>query len=385
MPTSEQIAERAIHNYFNKLSANQSMRQMHLYGGGAVAALETKIKKHYGMKFALCLSNATTGLMALAVALELKNVQFITSPYTYGATISGWLMQDNKPVFADIDAQTLTLDCHSTAKAITSKTKAILATDIYGIPHDSAGMRKIADEYGLWYISDSAQSLGATRSGRPAGAFADALVISFTVGKTVFAGEGAAIVTNNEGLYERLLWHTQHPLRQKKELGLSLSNEFGLNARMHPLAALWANSVWKSELKKLAKHQKESYRIIDKLNKTGFTENIPFESEKINPSFFRLTASWKNTENKKDNLIKKLIAYIGPTIIEDPLVKLIYQQPSFLARYKSRLCKNIHCPQAERQAQVRFCIIKDITVHSKEVFCCLERNDEEKDARFRQL
>jgi len=360
MPTSEKIAALAIEKYLNELPANDSLRQIHLCGGGAVVALENKIKRFYGMKYALCVSNATTALMALAMALEFKKADFVTSPYTYGATISGWMMQGNRPVFADINAETLALDCHATANAISTKTKAILVTDIYGIPHDSAGMRKTADKYGLWYISDTAQSLGATYFGQPSGSYADALVVSFTVGKTVFAGEGAAIVTNHEVLYDKLLWYTQHPLRQKKELGLSLSNEFGLNARIHPLAAVWANAVWNSELRKLAERQKHCYEIIDKLNKIGLTERISFRPNKINPSFFRLTASWKNSKGKKEALLEELNACIGPMIIEHAPVKLIYQQSSFVAQYKKSIWAKVQCPQAERQVQRRFCLVSDI-------------------------
>lgn len=358
MQRSERIAVRAMTEYFQMLSQNNSMAQMHLLGTGYIAELENKIKRHYGMKYALCLSNATTALMAVALALNLRNSHFVTTPYTYGASISGWMMNGNKPIFADIENETLSLDPQSAAKSISSKTKAILAVDIYGIPHDSAGMREVANEYGIWYIADCAQSMGATRSGRPSGIYADALVTSFTVGKTVFAGEGAAIVTNSAAIYEKLLWFSQHPLRQKRELGLLLNNEFGLNARIHPLAAVWANATWNNEMKKLAKHQRECYQIIELLNEIGLTENIPFTPDNINPSFFRLTACVKNKKDGKDALIKELNSCIDPLMIEDAPITPLYKQPAFIAQYKSNYFKQISCPQAERQAKIRICFIK---------------------------
>lgn len=219
-------------------------------------------------------------------------------------------------------------------------------------------MRKLADEFGLWYIADCAQSLGATRFCEPSGVYADALVISFTVGKTVFAGEGAAIVTNSESIYEKLLWFTQHPLRQKREIGLFLSNEFGLNARIHPLAAIWANAIWNNELKKLAKHQKECYQIIKLLNNIGLTENISFAPLKINPSFFRLTACLKNKKDEKDDLIKELNSCIGQLIIEDAPITTLYNQPAFMAQYRRSRLKKANCPQADKQAKERLCFIK---------------------------
>ncbi len=108
-----------------------------LTGQGAVAELENKIASYYQMKHALCVSNATTGLLGLALALDLKNGEFITSPYTYGATISSWLMLNNSIIFGDIEPQTATLNPEKIKKIVTNKTKAILATDILGNPSDT--------------------------------------------------------------------------------------------------------------------------------------------------------------------------------------------------------------------------------------------------------
>ena len=357
MPISETKSEIAVRDYLRAVATTEAAPKMHLCGGGAVGALEKKLKVHYGMKYALCVSNATTGLLAIAMALELKEADFVTTPYTYGATISGWLLGGSRPIFADIDASTLTLDCDSIRRSLTPKTKAILVSDIYGIPHDTFGLRKVADEYGLWYISDSAQSLGASRDNLPAGALADALVISFTVGKTAFAGEGAAIVTDNASLYQKLVWFTQHPMRQKRELGLALSNEFGLNARIHPLAAVWANASIENSLKKLEDHQKECFRIIDVLNRSGVTERIDFASRRINPTFFRLTASWKSGKTHGSKLLDVLRAHGFRKNIEIPPVSLLYQQPAFLAQYARLLSNNVHCPQAEHQVRSRFCLV----------------------------
>src|SRR5436190_7634341 len=81
--------------------------------------------------------------------------------YTYGASLSGWLLLGNRPVFADIEADTLLLDPGSVRTQITPRTRAILAVDIFGVPSDSAALRRIADEHGLWYVAHAAQSLGA--------------------------------------------------------------------------------------------------------------------------------------------------------------------------------------------------------------------------------
>jgi perosamine synthetase len=146
-----------------------------LVGSGAVAELEAKLRQHHGMRYALCVSSATSGLLAVALALNLRCAEFITTPYTYGASLAGWLILGNRPVFADIDAQTLTLAPEAVPRCTTPRTKAILAVDIFGNPADMHALRRVADEHGLWYVADAAQSLGARRDGLPASSLAEKL------------------------------------------------------------------------------------------------------------------------------------------------------------------------------------------------------------------
>lgn len=352
----EKMVIEAVCDYFVDAGSTQAIQKMHLMGSGAVAELEGKLMQHYGMRHALCVSNATTGLLALALALGFKRAEFVTTPYTYGASVAGWLLLGNRPIFADIDPETLTLDVESVRQAISTKTQVLLAVDIYGIPSDTVALRKLADEYGLWYIADAAQSLGARRDGLPASALADALVVSFTTGKTVFAGEGGAVLTNHTELYHKLVWYTQHPSRQRRELGLHLDNEFATNARIHPLAAVWANAALLPSLRKLKDHQRECFRMIAALNEIGLTEPIAFEREGIEPSFFRLTAAWKDRP-RVSALRRELLNRELRVSIESPTVRLLYRQPAFVAQYGRRL-KRAPCPQAEHQARKRFCLVK---------------------------
>ena len=217
----------------------------HLRGGGAVGELEKRLETYYGMQHALCVSNATLGLLAVQLALGLKGVEILTTPYSWGGTVAGALLLGNRLAFGDIDAVTLTLDPDTVRNAISPHTKAILAVDVDGTPSDSSGLRQVADEYGLWYITDAAESFGATREGHPASYDADALVLSFGPGKPLDVGEGGAILTSSQELYEKLLWHTQHPERQRLELGLHLDNESCLTGRIHPAAVL---GLWGSVL-----------------------------------------------------------------------------------------------------------------------------------------
>jgi dTDP-4-amino-4,6-dideoxygalactose transaminase len=216
-------------------------------------------------------------------------------------------------------------------------------------------LRKLCDELGLWYIADAAQSLGARREDLPASCFADALVVSFTVGKPLFAGEGGAVLTNNVDLYEKVVWFTQHPYRQKRELGLSLYNEFGLNARIHPLAAVWANAVFESSLREVESHRRDCFEIIDALNESGLSAQIHFGENGIEPSFFRLTAAWKGKPCEL-RLLKRIGKKGLDVRLEAAPVQLLYNQPSFIAQFARRLAASPRCPRAEDQARRRLAI-----------------------------
>lgn len=358
MPTSKNRSRRkkklnrAIIDYLKSVALSEATAQSHLFGSGAVAELEKKIAGYYGTEYALCVSNATTGLFAVALALGLKDTEFITSPYTYGGSLASWLMLGCQPVFADIDPLTLTLDAESAREHITKKTKAILAADILGNPSDAKALRKLADEFGLWYVADCAQSFGATREGFPASRLADALVISFTSGKTLFAGEGGAIVTSNRELYEKLLFYSQHPFRQKRELGLGISNEFALNGRIHPLGAIWANAGFETALKRLKSYQNECLKVIDCLNKSGLTESANFKARGILPSFFRLTAALVKGSGEQEILSYLTAQGIGAKTVSVP-VSLIYQNAAFLAQYEKRFLAPKICSVAEHQVKQR--------------------------------
>jgi perosamine synthetase len=329
---------------------------IHLVGSGEVTQLEIKLADHYGMKHALCVSNATTGLMALGLALELRDKEFVTTPFTYGASVAGFLLLGSKPVFADIEKQTLTLSPQSVEERITPKTKMILAVDVFGNPSDCEALRRIADEHGLWLIADCSQSLGARRDGHPSNYLADALVVSFTVGKPLFGGEGGAVVTDNTELFEKLVWMTQHPYRQQKELGLANFNEFALNARIHPVAAIWANSTFESSMELLEGRRASFFKLIETLKSIELTTKIDFARKGIEPTFFRFSAEWQ--KNPSPDLLEHELSERGLcfSVGENP-VELLYRQNAFVAQYPSLARATNPCPEAERQAKRRFCLL----------------------------
>ena len=326
----------------------------HVAGGGDVGALEAHLRAYYGKKYALAVSSATTGLHGLALAIGLGRRDFVTTPYTYGASVAGWLLQGGRPVFADIDAETLTLDPAAAEAAITKRTRALLAVDIYGMPCDDDALRDVADRHGLWYVADASQSFGARRIGRPASSRAHALVVSFTSGKTLDAGEGGAVLTDDGDLYDRLLWWTQHPDRQRAELDLGVWNEFGLNGRMHPAAATLALERWERAFEALRGRQAWAEMVIRALNESEMTRTI-WTAEAVEPAWFRVSASWRGHPAKRDLQEHFGARAIVGDIDEGP-VRVLYAAPAFKAMHGQRSHLRGVCEIAEAEAMSRFVV-----------------------------
>ncbi len=325
----------------------------HLMGVGATAELEAKVAKHYRADYALSVANGTLGLLVLGIALEIQGAAIATTPLTFGGSIAGFLHLRNQIVFVDVD-NTKTLSPKALEKVLSEHAQpsigAFLAVDLCGNPSDSRGLRRVADRYRVRYIADCAQSFGAIRSGRAASSYADAMVISLGNRKTLAAGEGGVIVTNDRTLYEKLLTVTQHPLRQKRELGLNLVTEFGLNARLSPLSAICANALFEDSLRVLTEKQLRYLEVTSILNASGLTTVIkPLPQNAISAYFclpFELR-SGVNIQQVTDLLVSNGIAAdIGPFPAH-----LIYHNPVFQKTYHNQYLIPQPCPNAERAAQ----------------------------------
>lgn len=251
---------KTIDNYIQKALSDNAFACCHWAGNGAVATLEGKLCSLYGAKHALCVDSATNGLLYLILASGLKRSEIMTTSLSFGGTIAGALSMGCTFSFADID-NTLNIDPESVRDLlqVRPKTKAIIAVDYAGNPHQMECINDICKEYGLLHFVDAAQSMGAIYPWANVASHNDAMVVSFGGGKSVFSGgEGGAIITNDTELYERLLSTCQHPHRQERDLGIGRSHEFALNGRMHPIASLLACESFESGLSAI-KEKRETY------------------------------------------------------------------------------------------------------------------------------
>ncbi|MEK7085135.1 MAG: DegT/DnrJ/EryC1/StrS family aminotransferase [Patescibacteria group bacterium] len=197
----------------------RAMRETFWSRGPKIGELEDKLARYVGVRHAVAVNSGTS---ALHLAVEVLGIGegdlVICSPFSYVASANCILFVRARPVFVDIEPETYNIDPALVEKKITQlrknpahkkKLKAILATDIFGVPADWARLRAIAKKYGLFLIEDACEAMGAERKvngvWRKGGSFGDTATFSFVYNKPVSAGEGGALVTNNRKFAE-LAW-----------------------------------------------------------------------------------------------------------------------------------------------------------------------------------
>ena len=180
-------------------------------GGTYVRRLETFAARKFGANFAIAVNSWTSGLICAISSLNFpRESEVITTSWTMAATATAVLHANLNPVFVDIDEKSFNIDPKAIERAITSKTKAIIAPDIFGQSARISDLRKICDENELILISDSAQAPGARYGEKFAGTLADIGGISLNHHKHINCGEGGLIFTNDENLYQKMLLIRNH-------------------------------------------------------------------------------------------------------------------------------------------------------------------------------
>lgn len=169
--------------------------------GPKIEEFEKKVADFVGVKHAVAVNSGTSGLHLLIKSYDIKDGdEVITTPFSFVASTNCILFERAKPVFVDINPETLEMDIDSIEAKITGKTKAILAVDVFGQPMDIGRLRAIADKHNLILIEDSCEALGSEYNGVKSGSIADAGVFAFYPNKQITTGEGGMIVTNDDNI-----------------------------------------------------------------------------------------------------------------------------------------------------------------------------------------
>ena len=212
------------------------LRSGRLSLGPTIDRFEELVAERVGAPFAAAVSSGTTGLHLLCLSAGIgPGDEVITSPYSFAASANCFMYEGGIPVFADIDRRTFNLDPAAVEAAITERTKAIVAVDIYGYPCELDELRAIAERHGLALIEDSCEALGARYRGAPLGSQGTSCVFAFYPNKQITTGEGGMVTTHSEEE-----WHLIRSLRNqgRPEPGGWLEHvRLGFNYRLSDIAA----------------------------------------------------------------------------------------------------------------------------------------------------
>ncbi len=238
--------------------------------GPKIDEAEAKLCEVTGAKHAVLIANGTAALHAAAYAAGISpGDEVITTPITFVASANCALYCGGIPVFADINPETYNIDPDDIERKITDKTKAVVAVDFTGQAVEIDRIREIC----------AAHSLGTKYNGKPVGSLADMTEFSFHPVKTCTAGEGGAITTNDDELYEKLILFRTHGITRVQEWMDKESEggwyyqqvDLGYNYRMTDIQAALLSSqldkldIFSAKRKQLVKRYDEVFADVPEL------------------------------------------------------------------------------------------------------------------------
>jgi perosamine synthetase len=181
------------------------LRSGRLSLGPTIDRFEELFAETIGAPYAAAVSSGTAGLHLLCVAAGVQTGdEVITSPYSFVASANCAIYEGATPVFADIDRRTLNLDPRAVEAAVTERTRAVVAVDIYGYPSELEELQAICDRHGIVLIDDACEALGARYRGRPVGAQGQDAVFAFYPNKQITTGEGGVVTSWSEDTWRLL-------------------------------------------------------------------------------------------------------------------------------------------------------------------------------------
>ncbi|SHF51981.1 perosamine synthetase [Caldanaerobius fijiensis DSM 17918] len=248
--------------------------------GPKIVEFEEKVAKYVGKKYAIAVNSGTSALHLIVRSLGIRDGdEVITTPFTFVATVNCFLYERAKPVFVDIDPDTLNMDIDKIEEKITDRTKAIMAVDIFGQPLDMVKINEIAKKYNLKVIEDSCEALGSEYNGIKAGTLCDAGAFAFYPNKQITTAEGGVIVTDNEDIAQlsRSMRSQGRPIT-----GLWLEHErLGFNYRFSELNA----ALGIVQMERIEEIIKKRARVAEKYNerlKNLDGVKIPYIAPQVN-------------------------------------------------------------------------------------------------------
>lgn len=179
--------------------------------GPKVARFEEEFREYTGAKHAIAVASCTAGLHLSVIALGIgPGDEVIVPVLTFAATANAVIHSGAKPVFADVDISSMTIDPEDVRRKITPRTKAIIPVHFAGRACRLDELEAIAREHNLYLIQDTAHALETEYHGRKIGTFDHLASYSFYVTKNITTAEGGMVTTNDEEIANRLKIYALH-------------------------------------------------------------------------------------------------------------------------------------------------------------------------------
>ena len=318
--------------------------------GPKVEEFEKAICDYTGAKYGVAVSNGTAALHIVCLTLGLKpGDEVIVPAITFAASSNCVLYTGAKPVFCDVEEDTLNIDCEKIEELITKNTRAIIAVDMGGQLCDYHRLKEICKKHNLVLIEDAAHSIGAQETRCPkspkVGSFADFTTLSFHPVKNITTGEGGMVMTNNEEYYKLLGKYRSHGMtRDFKDRETNGAYEYdidilGYNYRMTDIQA----TLGISQLKKIDTFMKKREEIKNYyIEKLKDHKNVKCLNYKFNSANHLFIVKIKN--GKRDEIYQKLK--------DNNIYCNVHYKPIYLFSYYQNLgYKKGLCPVAEKVYQ----------------------------------
>lgn len=186
-------------------------RGSHWAKGHYVDEFESRLSDYFGVEHALVVNSGTTALECILRAYDIGEGDEVLVPsFTFIATANVVKLVGSKPMFVDIERETLAMDPKDGRKKITDDTEVILSIHCYGSPCLIEDLTAVADEAGVPLVEDAAEAFGAIVDGQKVGTLGDVAALSFCQNKILPTGEGGAILTEDDEIVRAVKLFRSH-------------------------------------------------------------------------------------------------------------------------------------------------------------------------------
>jgi len=225
--------------------------------GPMVKELEKRLAAYLGVKNIVLVANGTAALQIAYRTLGLKGYA-ITTPFSFVATTSSLVTNSLKPIFADIDPQTLNIDTNKIEELITANTSAIVPVHVFGNACDVEAIDKIAKKHDLKVIYDAAHAFDVKFKGESILNYGDISTLSFHATKLFHTIEGGALIINDDSLVEKARYLINFGIQNQESIP-----ELGTNAKMNEFEAAMGLCML-DEMEVVLQKRKDVYERYEK-------------------------------------------------------------------------------------------------------------------------